>query len=333
MGDVTQQSNAGNHSMGDGLNPTVFTSNAGPDIGMEQENVVFGTYRIDMPIGNNFQRAFIEWQPFSDSNGSKRFMANLTPAVDLFNYYCLKRVEYVFFISACWSTGSAWEPGPPLLRIVPWTGNIETGPDTGNQAFAIASLLPNCQHYMLYIEHGRNSNVDPGTGSVDLQRQARVICFPQYKQDAEPVGTPRLKTNYNQAPLQIYSDVGQDNTTWRGIYLNLTTTVPNSDISPHTIFISFTVKYTVQFSGRRWLPAVPAADYRLNLGHLTSWDQDLTWKRVLVSLSSMGTMVLSILGSQSHMCQTNQGPHRHWLIKMNRQIRKSQFPLVLRQTC
>ena len=66
---------------------------------------------------------------------------------------------------------------------------------------------------------------------------------------------------------------------------------------------------------------------------ITSWEQDLTWERVLVSLSSMGMLVVSILGSQSHMCWNNEGPHRHWLVKMSRQIRKSQFPLVLRQTC
>ena len=161
MGDVTVQSNAGNNAMGDGLNPTIFTSNPGPDAHLVQENVVFGTYLLSMPNGSNFTRSFIEWQPFADSNGSERFMANLTPAVDLFNYYALKKVEYVFFISACWSTSSAWEPGPTLLRIVPWTGNIEATADTAQGVFPIASLLPNCQHYMLYIEPFRNSNSSP----------------------------------------------------------------------------------------------------------------------------------------------------------------------------
>ena len=66
---------------------------------------------------------------------------------------------------------------------------------------------------------------------------------------------------------------------------------------------------------------------------LTSWDQDLTWERVLSNLTMMGPLVVSILSSQSHMCKNNKGPHRHWIIKMSRQIRKSQFPLAIRQTC
>ena len=66
---------------------------------------------------------------------------------------------------------------------------------------------------------------------------------------------------------------------------------------------------------------------------LTSWDQDLTWERVLASLTIMGPLIVSILGSQSHMCKINEGPHRHWMIKMARHIQKSQFPLVIHQTC
>ena len=66
---------------------------------------------------------------------------------------------------------------------------------------------------------------------------------------------------------------------------------------------------------------------------LTSWDRDLTWERVLSNLTMMGPMVISILASQSHLCQNKEGPHRHWIVKMSRQIWKSQFPLAIRQTC
>ena len=184
---------------------------------------------------------------------------------------CERVMIYQHQISNCYSTGANWEPGVTFLRIVPWTGDIATQQDQLGVT-PVASLLPGCQHYMLYVEPHRADENSPGTVPTNMQRQARVIVFLQYKQEAEPQGTPHRKPNYNQAPLQIFSSVGRDDTTWRGLFLNLTTSVINNTTAMQSIFIPFAVKYTVAFSGRRWLPATPTANYRLNSSHLLGPD-------------------------------------------------------------
>ena len=95
-----------------------------------------------------------------------------------------------------------------------------------------------------------------------------IFVHPQYKQDAELIGTPIPKANYNQSPVQIYSGAGRDDTIWRGLFINFTTLTINNTTQIHDVFIPYTVKYTVRFSGRRWLPSVPTADYRHFSGHL-----------------------------------------------------------------
>ena len=188
----------------------------------------------------------------------------------------------------------------------------------------------------MYNESGRAESGDSDIGPVDLQRQARITIYPQYKQDNEVNATD--KPNYNQSPLQLFSAAGRDDTIWRGLYLNIDCS-PNTTGSQQIIYIPFIVKYTIHFSGRRWLPQVSSVDggssrlTRATYWALTSWDSDLTMERLLSNLVLMGPLVVSILGSQTHMCQSNQGPHRHWLVKMSRQIRKMQFPLAIRQTC
>ena len=144
-----------------------------------------------------------------------------------------------------------------------YQGQSATTPD--KSSFPQASLLPNCQHYLMFIEPGRTGPNDTQVGPADLQRQARVIINPQYKQDNEQDNLD--KANYNQSPLQIFSTAGQDNTTWRGLYVNINVS-PNTSGTTQTLFIPFAVKYTIEFSGRRWLPALPNAEYRLHSRHL-----------------------------------------------------------------
>ena len=98
----------------------------------------------------------------------------------------------------------------------------------------------------------------------------RVIIHPQYKQDNEVGGFD--KANYNQSPLQIYSSAGQDDTYWRGLYVNINTT-PNTTGTAHTLYIPFAVKYTIEFTGRRWLPALPTDHYRLESHHVLGIDK------------------------------------------------------------
>ena len=50
-------------------------------------------------------------------------------------------------------------------------------------------------------------------------------------------------------------------------------------------------------------------------------------------IAKMGPVVLSILGSAPHQCQDKPSLHRHWLLRMNKQIRKSQFPTRIKQEC
>ena len=66
---------------------------------------------------------------------------------------------------------------------------------------------------------------------------------------------------------------------------------------------------------------------------LTSWENMMKREEILQELTKMGSMVLSILGSAPHQCQDKPTLHRHWLLRMSKQIRKSQFPLRLKIEC
>ena len=243
--------------MGDGLNPTLFTSNPDSDIRIIQENVKFGEYTITINNQTDHQTGVIQWRGWSDTNGAERFMSGLEAAQDLFNYYRLVKAEYIFFISTAYSTGDAWNTGLCMFRICPWTGNINQDTALGNNSFPPPSLLTNCEHYIMFVENHRADRTDPLVGLIDVQRQARVMVIPQYKQDSEPSGTPILKANYNQAPLQIYSETGRDDTLWRGLYLQIDSFHSNTTGSDHQIFLPFVIKYTIEFSGQRWLPTLP----------------------------------------------------------------------------
>ena len=54
---------------------------------------------------------------------------------------------------------------------------------------------------------------------------------------------------------------------------------------------------------------------------------------VLQLLAKMGPVVLSILGSVPHQCQEKPQLLRHCLLKMNRQVRRTQFPKRILEEC
>ena len=59
---------------------------------------------------------------------------------------------------------------------------------------------------------------------------------------------------------------------------------------------------------------------------LTIWEASMHQETVLQLLAKMGPLVLSILGSVPHQCQEKPQLHRHCLLKISRQIRRTQFP-------
>jgi len=66
---------------------------------------------------------------------------------------------------------------------------------------------------------------------------------------------------------------------------------------------------------------------------MTTWENLMNAESVLAELAKMGNAVLSIVGSVPHTCQSKPNIHRHWLIKMSRQVRKSQFPPAILAQC
>jgi len=66
---------------------------------------------------------------------------------------------------------------------------------------------------------------------------------------------------------------------------------------------------------------------------MTTWENMMSQESVLAELARMGLVVLLIVGSAPHQCQSKPNLHRHWLIKMSRQVRKSQFPLNTQTQC
>ena len=178
-------------------------------------------------------------------------------------------------------------------------------------------------------------NAQPQARSVGLlntptmwQRQAQISITPQYTQDSE-TSTSTPKGNYNQQPLQIYTSRGRDETTWRGVAFQLWTSLANPDTAATTVYFPAMVKFTVEFSGRRnIMGTLPTAE-----GHLLGYDfvgnNDDTRDRDSRAKQDGECRLID-----RRKCSTPMSNlHRHWLIKMSRQVRKSQFPVSIQNQC
>lgn len=89
---VIEQSNAG--GWGDGLDPTIFTTNLGPSEPVLMQERTTGLYQLNIPTGQQESKFQITWRGFTDNTTQERFLEGLTQATMLYNYYILVKVEY-----------------------------------------------------------------------------------------------------------------------------------------------------------------------------------------------------------------------------------------------
>lgn len=290
--------NAGGGS-GDGLNPTIFTTNAGPEPVFRLERSFIGTQSHPFQIGSKISRFVLTLDPFTDENPPHRFLAGIPQVLQTFNYYRLVHAEFCYFISACYSsqgTGNGnWNPGGAILRIAPWTGDFVAGSIIPTVA---PDLLSRCQRWVCNVEPNASSGSDRPNRPTQWKRQAKMGVCPQYKQDEEGPGSSQVKANWNSSWLQIYSGIGRDPTRWHCLFGELTSWTENTATAVANIFLPYIVKYTIEFAGRRMLP--PSITDKATYWAITTWERDLTQDQVLSLLSQMGPVVTSINGSNHH---------------------------------
>ena len=186
-------------------------------------------------------------------------MVGMEATQDLFNCYRLIKVEYVFFISACYSAGHLWNPGIGILRAVTSrTSQQEMTPYSPLHPCSPIASITSC---LL-----REEELNPRTQMWDQQTyrdRPESLYFPSTSRTMRTPLTSPTTTNplFRSIPrLEEITPPGEDS-------LNIDTN-SNPGPSSHTLFIPFIVKYTVGFYGRRWLPTLPSSDHRLFSRHL-----------------------------------------------------------------
>ena len=55
--------------------------------------------------------------------------------------------------SGAFSNNTAYFPGPTVLRVVTWTGIIQSGASGPSTSYTNISTLPNCQHHFLHLHY------------------------------------------------------------------------------------------------------------------------------------------------------------------------------------
>ena len=320
------QSNSGD-VQGSRLNSQQLDTNPDDTFSIIQQHTEMAIMGVNVPVGVHGGQANRTWQGLYDANVVDRFLAPYIQTLTMFNTYKLERVDYTFFIGAVSSSGANYHPGVVLFRALPWTGYY--GTDSSTYPVGNPSVLPGCHTWITYNHPNEEQLEQIIYANTAFQRQARFSVTPQYVQDSEPAGTPIPKANFNSAPLQIHTTNGRDNTLWRGAMFQLWVTDLMVQARPRP-----------RPSGSpTWSDSQSpsmAEDGSQQQTHsiywvLTSWEELTSQEVILQSLAKMGKVVLSIIGSQVHQCAAKPSPHRHWMIKMSRQIRKSQFPLLIKK--
>ena len=243
---VAAQSNSGSTG-GGGLNPSQFCANEiEPDehFKVTQQIVRSFTLSFGFSVGSRVSNVYRSWQPFNDTNPEDNFIGgDLLSFARIFNYYRLVNVSYTFAIGACWypQNGPASKNmGWFTFRALPWTGKFGVGNVGIATLYPNLSVLTGCENWFINAQPVQRALSGAITTPTMWQRQATISIDPQFQQDTELGGG---KPNFNQSPLQLYTEAGRDNTTWRGIALQLEA----SNSQPDTTAASVLIHHRVQW--------------------------------------------------------------------------------------
>lgn len=203
---------------------------------------VGGNSTLDFTVdsGTNRSRGLFTFHPNNGSGGwNSNFLTLYSTLPQLYNYYELLGVEFVFYTGAGYSATTTFT-GMHYLQIVPWTAQYEVGSTFPSTDF---TLLKGCEVVPVIIRSTNQTQVQV----ENLQQQYRFRIKPQFQQNSS--GTNQ-KGQYAGGPIQIQDQDGTDNTEWYGFLFGLEF---NSTTNAERIInLPYYYRITVMFSGRRF---------------------------------------------------------------------------------
>jgi len=251
--DIGPQDNAGGaRGAGGGLLSKTTGTNPS-DCFLRTSYTGVGSHALVFASNIESDKGIINFRPTGTATSWNNMLLNpIMAALDVYNYYQIESVEFVFLLNAIWvSTSDDWRPGPAIFKICPWTAEFNVG---NSMPTTDISLLEDCETVWCRIQESSSNQYQPR--SEDLQRGLYFIVHPQYQQNSNSAVPgdmgPNVKAQYSRAPLQIASAEGVDDTVWYGFIFQIDTTraVPGGQVP--TIRVPYYYKVNINLSGRRW---------------------------------------------------------------------------------
>lgn len=190
------------------------------------------------------------------------------------------------------------------------------------------SLLPDCRQWICYYTKNNSTeefnpprtqqstnDKEPSPSSPSMFRTLRPTSLPMLRQTSIPLPSSSSRLLDSTSPTGEVSYFRPPSTTRTPPPVMLPSTSDSLSNSPSV------------------LADDAGCPSRALYWALTSWENDCMEVMMLAALSRLGSLVVSILGSAPHACANKLSPHRHWLVKMARQIRESQFPTEIKTRC
>ena len=210
-----------------------------------------GVSNISMSFSDSStHRGQILFTPTGGTGWNTSFLAPVSNALDVFNYYVLESVEFIWLTNAFNSGQNQPEIGHSIFKIIPWTAEYTVG---GVFPGTDISLLNECETFFVRVITGTVQNYEPT--ALDFQRTEHTndtIVKPMYQQNTEPTSpNPNIKAQYATIPLQIASANGIDNTTWYSLLYEFNCS--NAVTGPITIRAPFMYRVSIGLSGRRFV--------------------------------------------------------------------------------
>ena len=172
---------------------------------------------ITIPQNSATGRGQLNFAPTGGSGWNTTFLAPVSNALDVYNYYCLESVEFIWLTNAFNSSTSTTGLGHSIFKIIPWTAEYTIG---GLFPGTDLSLLTGCDTFFVGIVTGEPEGYTPPF--LSYQRTEHTIVKPMYQQNAEPTApSPNIKAQYSRIPLQIGSANGVDTTVWYSLLYQL----------------------------------------------------------------------------------------------------------------
>ena len=193
-------------------------------------------------------RGQVLFTPTGGTGWNTSFLAPVSNALDVFNYYVLESVEFIWLTNAFSTNATGQSLGHSIFKIIPWTAEYTVG---GTFPGTDISLLNGCDTFFVRVVTG-NTSAEYEPDAVDFQRTEHTVVKPMYQQNTEPTSDmPNIKAQYARIPLQIASANGIDNTVWYSLLYEFNCHGPAN--GPITIRAPFMYRVNIGLFGRRFV--------------------------------------------------------------------------------